>query len=65
MKKIFKGIRNALALYGAACIVSGVTVTQLERRWYKILDNTEDRLNQWLYGVPKERPIEVEYQEVV
>ncbi len=63
-KDIFRGMRNALALYGGLCILTGVTVQQLERNWNKICDKTEDRLSQLIFGKPKERPIEVEYEEV-
>ena len=61
---IFRGMRNALALYGGLCIVTGVTVQQLERNWNKICDKTEDRLSQMIFGKPVERPIEVEFEEV-
>ena len=63
-KKIFRSFRNAMAIYGTACLISGVTVDMLERKWHNILDETEDRLCMWLTGKPKERPIEVEFEEV-
>lgn len=61
---ILRAIRNGLAIYGGVCLVSGVTVDQLEKKWDRILDKTEDRLNMIFYGKPKERVIEVEYEEV-
>lgn len=61
---IFRAIRNGLAIYGGVCLISGVTVDQLEKKWDKILDKTEDRLCMWITGKPKERPIEVEFEEV-
>lgn len=64
MTDIFRAVRNGLAIYGGLCLISGVTVDQIERKWDKILDKTEDRVNTLIFGKPKERVIEVEYQEV-
>lgn len=61
---ILRAIRNGLAIYGGICLVSGVTVDQIEKKWDRILDKTEDRLSMMFYGHPKERVIEVEYEEV-
>ena len=61
---IFRAIRNGLAIYGGVCLISGVTVDQIEKKWDKILDKTEDRINMIFTGKPKERVIEVEYEEV-
>lgn len=61
---ILRAIRNGLAIYGGICLVSGVTVDQIEKKWDRILDKTEDRLSMIFYGKPKERVIEVEYEEV-
>lgn len=64
MTDVFRAIRNSLAIYGGICLVSGVTVDQIEKKWDRILDKTEDRLNMIFYGKPKERVIEVEFEEV-
>jgi hypothetical protein len=64
MTDIFRAVRNGLAIYGGLCLISGVTVDQIERKWDKILDKTEDRVNTLIFGKPKERVIEVEFQEV-
>lgn len=61
---IFRAVRNGLAIYGGLCLISGVTVDQIERKWDKILDKTEDRVNTLIFGKPKEQVIEVEYEEV-
>lgn len=64
MIDIFRAVRNGLAIYGGLCLISGVTVDQIEKKWDRILDKTEDRFNTLIFGKPKDRVIEVEYQEV-
>ena len=63
-EKIFAIREGGLAIYGGVCLISGVTVDQIEKKWDKILDKTEDRINTVIFGRPKERVIEVEYEEV-
>lgn len=48
---ILKAIRNGLAVYGGLCLISGVTIQQIEKACTKILDH-------------KNRPIEVAWWEV-
>jgi len=64
LSDIFRAFRNGLAIYGGVCLISGVTVDQIEKKWDRILDKTEDRINMIFTGRPKERVIEVEYEEV-
>ena len=65
LNDICKGIRNALAIYGGLCILTGVTVDQLEKNWDRIMDKTEERIGMIFGYKTKEPPIEVEYKEVV
>lgn len=64
MTDILRGVRNALALYGGVCLVSGVTMQQLEKNWDKICDKTGDRLSEWIFGKPREKIYEAEFEEV-
>ena len=61
---IFKTARNCLAVYGGICLISGVTVDQIEKKWDKILDKTEDWLNRLIFGREREKIIDVEHEEV-
>ena len=64
MKDILKVIRNGLAIYGGWCLLSGSASKKLEGRWRDMIDYTDDKIHEWAYGEPKEKVIEVDYEEV-
>ena len=65
LSDICRTVRNGLALYGGLCLLGGITIDHVERKWTQILNKTEDRIHELMYGSPVKRPIEVEFKEVV
>ena len=61
---ILKLVRNGLAIYGGYCLLRGPVADSMEKRLDRMFDKAEDRINMIFTGQPKERPIEVEYEEV-
>ncbi len=61
---ILKLVRNGLAIYGGYCLLSGPVADSMEKRFDRMFDKVEDRINMIFTGQPKESPIEVEYEEV-
>jgi len=63
-KDILALVRNGLAIYGTYCILSEHVSKRIEKSWDKIVDRTEEKLHEFIYGEPKEKIIEVDYEEV-
>lgn len=63
-KDILKIIRNGLAIYGAACLVTGWASDRMEKSWNRVVSRTEDSIHEFIYGEPKEVIIDGECQEV-
>lgn len=61
---VWKLVRNGLAIYGGYCLLSGTASKKLENSWNRIVDHTEEKLHEFVYGEPKEKVIEAEFEEV-
>lgn len=64
LNDILKTVKTGLALYGCYCLVSGSVSKRISENWNNMVDHTEDKLHEFVYGKPKEKVIDAEFEEV-
>lgn len=64
LNDILRLVRNGLALYGGYCLIAGNVARKMETSWNNIVDHTEEKLHEFVYGEQKEKVIDAEFEEV-